>query len=94
MQEITITNIEKIGNNQYNVFFSKNFTLTDLFYEISLNGTTFQSPVSLSSFTSPQVITVPNAINFNIRLSANYIAPTPPPPYSRIHTNVFTEPFN
>ena len=94
MQEIIITNIEKISNNQYNVFFSKNFALTDLFYEVSLNGSTWQTPISLTTFSSPQVILVPNAINFNIRLSANYTAPTPPPPYSRIHTNVFTEPFN
>ena len=91
-QTITITNITKIGVSQYSVEFSSNFDLTDLFYEISAQGGSFSSPIQLSAVSSPATITVVNSINFNVRLSSNYTAP--PPPYTRIHSTAFTEPFN
>lgn len=89
MPQITITNVTKISPTQYSVEFLDDFDATDLFYEVSLDGSTWQEPISLTSFTSPQTITVENAINFNLRLSSNYTAP-----YSRIHTSVFSVPFN
>jgi len=77
-QVITISNITKVGNAQYRIEFSANFTLTDLFYEISAQGGSWNSPIALTTFTSPQIITVPNSVNFNVRLSSNYTAPIPP----------------
>lgn len=88
-QTITITNITKVGISQYNVEFSANFELTDLFYEISAQGESFNSPIATAGVSSPQIITVANAINFNVRLSSNYT-----PPYTRIHSIEFTPPFN
>lgn len=90
-QEITITNITKIGLSEYSVEFDSNFDLTDLFYEVSALGGSFSSPVATAGVSSPQTITVANSVNFNVRLSSNY---TPTPPYSRIHTTTFTQPFN
>jgi len=90
-QNITISNITKVGTSQYSIEFSANFELTDLFYEISAQGGSWNSPIALTTFTSPQTITVANSINFNVRLSSNY---TPISPYSRIHSTAFTETFN
>ena len=95
MAQLTITNVTKITQNQYSINFVKDFPLADLFYEISLDGLNWQTPIAFNSLSSPQVITLANTLNFNIRLSSNYVAPIPPPPpYSRIHTNVFTDTFN
>lgn len=92
MAQLTITNVTKISQNQYSIDFVKDFPLADLFYEISLDGITWQTPIAFNSLLSPQVITLANTLSFNIRLSTNYTPP--PPPYSRIHTNVFTDTFN
>lgn len=89
MAQITITNITKINNTQYSIEFSNDFTMVDLFYELSLDGSTWQSPIAFTAFTSPQIISLPSVINFNVRLSSNYT-----PPYSRIHSIAFTETFN
>lgn len=88
---LQINNITKIANNTYSIEFSSDFTLNDLFYEVSADGNSWSSPIAIDS-SSPQNITVENMINFKLRLSSNY-TPTPPP-YTRIHTNVFTEVFN
>lgn len=78
MAQLSITNVTKITQNQYSIDFVKDFPLTDLFYEISLDGITWQTPIALNSLSSPQVITLANTLNFNVRLSSNYTPPTPP----------------
>jgi len=88
-QIITISNITKVSNSNYQIDFSANFTLTDLFYEISPDGITWNSPIQINSVSSPQTVNIPNAIGFNLRLSSNYTAPS-----TRIHTNAFTNVFN
>lgn len=88
---LQIDNITKTANNTYSVEFSADFALEDLFYEVSDDGNTWSSPIAIDT-SSPQNITVQNMINFKVRLSSNYTPPTPP--YTRIHTNVFTEVFN
>jgi len=75
--DLTIDNVVKVNNNSYDVYFSSEFTLSDLFYEVSTDGSTWSSPISMST-SSPQNITVSNTINFQIRLSSNYTPPTPP----------------
>ena len=90
-QSITILNITPVGSSQYSVEFASDVALTDLFYEVSVDGSSWGSSIQLSNVLNPAIITIPNYINFNIRLSSNY---TPPPPYSRIHSTVFTNTFN
>jgi hypothetical protein len=94
MAQITITNISKTSIGNYSVEFEKDFSLVDLFYEISLDGINWQSPIQLTSFISPQTISIQLLVNFNLRLSSNYTAPTPINPIARVHTNVFTNTFN
>jgi hypothetical protein len=73
---LSINNVTRVGFNLYQVDFSANFALTDLFYEISSDGITWSSPISIPT-TTPQTITVANMVNFKIRLSTNF-TPTPP----------------
>ena len=77
MAQIIITNVTKIGPGNYSVDFQKDFNATDLFYEINSVGNIWQSPIAMNGTTSPQVISLLGATNFNIRLSSNYTPPTP-----------------
>lgn len=90
-QTITVSNITKGEASQYSVEFSTNFTITDLFYETSTDGTNWNNPIQITNLISPATISVPNWINFYVRLSSNY---TPPPPYTRVHSRAFTTTFN
>ena len=74
--DLTINNVTKTDTNSYSVDFSSLIPLADLFYEVSVDGNTWSSPIAIST-SSPQSITVENMINFQIRLSTNF-TPTPP----------------
>ena len=86
MAAITITNVIRISPYEHMVYFTTtDFTLVDLFYEISEDdGITWGQPVELSTFTSPQTIVTSTLTNFKIRLSSNF----------RIHTNTFNNAYN
>lgn len=88
---INISNISKVGNNTYSVEFNSNFGFQNLFYEISTDGVNWSSPVELPQTSSPQNIIIPLLQGFNLRLSSDYIAPTP---YSKIHSAAFNQVFN
>lgn len=86
---IIITNIIKISNGFYKVFFNSNYELTELKYQISLNAITWSEPISIDGLQSPKVLEINNQENFYIRLLDTFEeAP------SRIHTSVFTNIFN
>lgn len=86
---IIITNIIKISNGFYNIFFNSNYELTELKYQISLNGITWSDPISIDGLQSPKVLEINQQENFYIRLLDTFEeAP------SRIHTNTFTNIFN
>ena len=89
--EITITSVLKIANNQYQINYSTQLALDNLSYQISFDGVSWGSVIDFVDVSSPKIITVENAVNFNIRLLSDY---TPTPPYSRIHSNQFTNTFN
>lgn len=78
MENIVITNIQRVSMDNYKVYFTSNFDIDNLNYEVSVGGGIFQSPVALTSFTSPQIINIPSVVDFDLRLSSNYIAPIPP----------------
>jgi hypothetical protein len=88
MENIVITNITKVSLNSYKIEFTSNFDLSDLYYEISMDGISFGPSISLPSFSSPQIVDIENVVDFYLRLKSNFT------PYSRIHTNPFTETFN
>lgn len=88
MENIVITDITKVSLNGYKIDFTSNFDISDLSYEVSMDGVTFGPSISLPSFSSPQVVDIQNVVNFYLRLKSNYN------PYSRIHTTTFTDTFN
>lgn len=89
--EITITSVLKVANNQYQINYSTQLALDNLSYQISFDGISWGSVVDFIDVSNPKIITVENAVNFNIRLLSDY---TPPPINNRIHTNEFNQVFN
>ncbi len=89
--EITITSVLKVANNQYQINYSTQLALDNLSYQISFDGILWGSVVDFIDVSNPKIITVENAVNFNIRLLSDY---TPPPINNRIHTNAFNQVFN
>lgn len=92
MNDITISNITKTAQSAYNVEFSSILTLSNLSYETSADGNTWNLPIVLPSVVSPQAISVIGLEDFFVRLSSDYISP--PPPYLRIHSSAYTSTFN
>jgi hypothetical protein len=88
---INISNIIKIGQGLFSVYFEVNFPLANLSYETSLDGITWNTPIVLNQTSSPQTITYNNVDFFYVRLSSDY---TPTPVQNRIHTSAFTTVFN
>jgi hypothetical protein len=86
---ITITNIIKLTNGFYQVFFSANYELTELKYQTSTNGTTWSDAVDIEGVQSPKILEINNSDNFYIRLSDTFEEVV-----GRIHTNAFTNVFN
>ncbi len=86
---ITITNIIKLTNGFYQVFFNANYELTELQYQTSANGTTWSEPVNIEGIQSPKVLEINNSDNFYIRISDTFEEVA-----GRIHTSVFTNVFN
>ena len=83
-QTITISNITKVSDSTYSVEFSANFILlSELFYQISLDGNTWSNDVEITNTSSPVIITVQNHINFMLRLHSEYIQP-------RIHSQAYS----
>ncbi len=89
--EITITSVLKVANNQYQINYSTQLALDNLSYQISFDGISWGSVVDFIDVSSPKIITVENAVNFNIRLLSDY---TPTPTNNRIHTSTFNQVFN
>ena len=88
---INILNIVKTGQGLFSVYFQANFPLSNLSYETSLDGTTWNSPIVLSQTSSPQTITFSNINFFYVRLSSDYV---PTPVNNRIHSSTFNQVFN
>lgn len=88
MENIVVTNITKVSLNGYKIEFTSNFDLSDLYYEISMDGISFGPSIPLPSLSSPQIVGIENVLDFYLRLKSNFN------PYSRIHTTAFTETFN
>jgi hypothetical protein len=70
-QTITISNITKVSTGNYSVEFSSNFTLPDLYYQVSADGITWQTAILIATTTSPQTLVIPNVVGFNLRLSTS-----------------------
>lgn len=90
-ESINISNIVKIGQGLFSVYFEANFPLANLSYETSSDGITWNSPIVLAQTSSPQTINYDNVDFFYVRLSSDY---TPTPANTRIHTSAFTTVFN
>lgn len=65
---IILTNVARIVDNNFNLFFSASEEATAIYSQVSTNGTTWSTPFLLSGTTSPQSRIISLVNNFYVRL--------------------------